>query len=114
MRAYVESLPQRCLLTLHTTEAGPYPLAAALRQALHSTQSSVWVDCRYVSKLPAGALRLLRRCASRLWRRGGHLVLCHLPEAARAEITIDASQPLAASMLDAAHYGLAWPADTQP
>lgn len=119
MRAYVEARSSSYLLTLHATETGAYPLAAALRRALRSTRCSVWVDCRHVSMLPAEALRLLRRCASRLWRHGGHLILCHLPEAARASLSADASlaadasQPLAASLLDADQYGLAWPS-SQP
>lgn len=109
MRAYVEARPHSYLLTLLPTEAGAYPLAAALRRALRSTRCSVWVDCRHVSALSAEALLLLRRCAGRLWQHGGHLVVCHLPEAARASLAADASQPLAASLLDATQYGLAWP-----
>jgi hypothetical protein len=110
MRAYLEARPHSYLLTLLPTEEGAYPLATALRQVLRSTRGSVWVDCRYVSALSADALLLLRRCASRLWRTGGHVIMCHLPEAARAGLTADTSQPLAASVLDAAQYGLAWPA----
>jgi len=119
MRAYVEARPRSYLLTLHATEAGAYPLAAALRRALRSTRRSVWVDCRHVSALSAEALLLLRQCASRLWHHGGHLILCHLPEATRASLstdaslTADASQPLAASLLDADQYGLAWPSRSQ-
>jgi len=110
MRAYLEARPHSYLLTLLPTEAGAYPLAAALRRVLRSTRGSVWVDCRHVSALSADALLLLRRCASRLWQHGGHLILYHLPEAARASLaTADASQPLAASLLDATQYGLAWP-----
>jgi hypothetical protein len=109
MRAYVEARPSSYLLTLHATEASAYPLAAALRRALRSTRRSVWVDCRHVSMLSAEALVLLRKCAGRLWRHGGHLILCHLPDATRASLTADASQPLAASLLDAAQYGLVWP-----
>lgn len=113
MRAYVEAHPHSYLLTLLPTEAGAYPLAAALRRALRSTRRSVWVDCRHVSALSAEALLLLRRCAGRLWQHGGHLVVCHLPEAARASLAADASQPLAASLLDATQYGLAWPTSRQ-
>jgi hypothetical protein len=76
---------------------------------LRDQPTSVWVDCRYVAALPAGALRLLRRCAACLWQRGGYLVLCHLPAAARAELAADAAQPLAASLLDAQQYGLDCP-----
>jgi hypothetical protein len=120
MRAYVEARPSSYLLTLHATEAGAYPLAAALRRAMRSTRRSVWVDCRHVSMLSAEVLLLLRKCAGRLWRHGGHLILYHLPDAARASLhaeaglAADASQPLAASMLDAAQYGLAWPSSSQP
>jgi anti-anti-sigma regulatory factor len=115
MRAYVEARPHSYLLTLLPTEAGAYPLATALRRALRSTRCSVWVDCRHVSALSAEALLLLRRCASRLWQHGGHLILYHLPEAARASLaTTDTSQPLAASLLDAAQYGLAWPMGSSP
>ncbi|TVT40614.1 hypothetical protein FNT36_14185 [Hymenobacter setariae] len=110
MRAYVEARPHSYLLTLHATEATAYPLATALRQVLRHARGSVWVDCRHVSTLSAEALLLLRRCASLLWRHGGHLIVCHLPEATRAGLAPDASQPLAASVLDAAQYGLAWPA----
>jgi hypothetical protein len=115
MRAHIEARPHSYLLTLLPTEAGAYPLAAALRRALRSTRCSVWVDCRHVSALSAEALLLLRRCASRLWQHGGHLILYHLPEAARASLTTaDANQPLAASLLDATQYGLAWPARSLP
>jgi hypothetical protein len=114
MRAYVEARPHSFLLTLHATKTGAYPLAAALRRALRSTRRSVWVDCRHVSALSAEALVLLRQCASRLWHHGGHLILCHLPDATRASLIADTSQPLAASMLDAAQYGLAWPSGSQP
>jgi hypothetical protein len=110
MRAYVEARPHSYLLTLYATETGAYPLAVALRRILRSTKYSVWVDCRHVSALSAEALLLLRRCASRLWRHGGHLILYQAPEAARASLMADASQPLAASLLDATQYGLAWPA----
>ena len=109
MRAYVESLPHSYLLTLHASTAGQHSLAAALRGVLRRRQPSVWVDCRYIQALPASALRRLRRCASLLWSHGGYLVLCHLPEAARAELATDAAQPLAASLLDAEQYGLVPP-----
>lgn len=109
MKAYVESLSQSCLLTLYTNESGCHSLAGALRWALRGSQRSVWVDCRHIQALPAEALQLLRQCAGRLWQRGGHLIVCHLPEAARTELAADASQPLAASLLDAAHYGLCPP-----
>lgn len=109
MRAYVESLPHTYLLTLHLSEMGSCSLAAALRRALRSTRRSVWIDCRHVPGLSADVLRRLRRCASQLWRHGGYLMLCHLPDATRADLVTDASQPLAASLLDAAQYGLAWP-----
>lgn len=109
MKAHVKTLPDSCLLILRPDGSGSYPLAEALRQVLRSSQRSVWVDCRHVATLPAEALRLLRQCAQRLWRTGGHLILCHLPEAARAALTPDTSQPLAASMLDATQYGLACP-----
>jgi hypothetical protein len=109
MRVYVESLPHSYLLTLHASKTGQYSLAEALRQVLRSEQPSVWVDCRHLKALPASALRRLRRCATRLWRHGGYLVLCHLPAAARAELATDATQPLAASLLDAEQYGLVPP-----
>ncbi|WP_382314309.1 hypothetical protein [Hymenobacter bucti] len=120
MRAYVEARSSSYLLTLHATETGAYPLAAALRRALRSARCSVWVDCRHVSMLSAEVLGLLRQCASRLWRHGGHLILCHLPEATRASLSAEAhqaaaaSEPLAASLLDATQYGLAWPSSSQP
>ena len=115
MRAYVEARPHSYLLTLLPTEVGAYPLATALRRAMRRTRCSVWVDCRHVSVLSAEALLLLRRCASRLWQHGGHLMLYHLPEATRASLSVaDASQPLAASLLDATQYGLAWPAGSAP
>ncbi|MGI4740389.1 MAG: hypothetical protein ACRYG7_34890 [Janthinobacterium lividum] len=113
MKAYVESLSRSCLLTLHTNESGCHSLAGALRWAQRSHQPSVWVDCRHIQDLPAEALLLLRQCASRLWERGGHLIVCHLPEAARTELAADASQPLAASLLDAARYGLHLPGSTR-
>jgi len=114
MRAYVEPLPHThsCLLTLCTSEAGRYSLAEALRRVLRSSHRSVWVDCRHVAALPSEALLLLRHCAGRLWHHGGHLVLCHLPDAARAVLFIDVSQPLAASLLDAQQYGLDCPGGT--
>ena len=115
MRAYLEARSHSYLLTLLPTEAGAYPLAAALRRVLRSTRCSVWVDCRHVSALSADALLLLRRCARRLWQHGGHLIVYHLPETARASLAAaDASQPLAASLLDATQYGLAWPAGGSP
>jgi anti-anti-sigma regulatory factor len=88
---------------------GYYPLAKALRHVLRSSQPSVWVDCRHVAALPAEALRLLGQCAQQLWQHGGHLVLCHLPAAAKTILAADASQPLAASALDADQYGLDCP-----
>jgi anti-anti-sigma regulatory factor len=109
MRAHVEALPQSCLLTLSLGEVDNYPLAQALRRVLRSQPASVWVDCRHVTTLPAGALRLLRRCAASLWARGGYVVLCHLPAAIRTELGADATQPLAASLLDAQQYGLDCP-----
>lgn len=109
MRAHVETLPHSCLLTLRAEENSYYPLAEALHHVLCSSQRSVWVDCRYVAALPAEALLLLRQCAERLWQHGGHLILCHLPETARPALAADASQPLAASVLDAAAYGLDCP-----
>lgn len=109
MHTYIQKLPDSCLLTLHPSSAGSCALAQALRQVLREQPTSVWVDCRHVAALPAEALRLLRRCAASLWRRGGYLVLCHLPTATRAELAADATQPLAASLLDAQQYGLDCP-----
>ena len=109
MRAYVELLPQSCLLTLCPDEAGCYSLAAALQHALHRCQGCVWVDCRQVTALPAEALLLLRQYASQLWLHGGRLILCHLPEAARAHLSTDTNLPLAACPLDAQQYGLDCP-----
>jgi anti-anti-sigma regulatory factor len=109
MRAYVEKLTQSSLLVLCPDTAGRYSLAEALHHVLRSSQRSVWVDCRHISTLPTEALLLLRQCAGRLWQHGGHLVLCHLPAAARTLLAIDASQPLAASLLDAEQYGLDCP-----
>lgn len=109
MRAYVKTLPHSCLLTLHMAGRDYYPLAKALRHVLRSSRRSVWVDCRHVAALPTEALMLLSQCARRLWQHGGHLVLCHLPEAARAILAADTSQPLAASALDADQYGLDCP-----
>ena len=110
MHTHVETLPHSCLLTLCPPADGCDSLAKALRRVLRASPTSVWVDCRHVSALPAEALHLLRRCAASLWRRGGYLVLCHLPTATRAELAADASQPLAASLLDAQQYGLDCPA----
>jgi len=110
MRTYIHKLPHSCLLTLCTNGAGGYSLAQALRRVLRSQPASVWVDCQQVAALPTDALRNLRRCAARLWQRGGYLVLCHLPAATRTELTVDAMQPLAASLLDAQQYGLDCPA----
>ena len=109
MRARVDTFPQSCLLTLCPDEAGRYSLTEALRRALRSSHRSVWVDCRHVATLPSEVLRLLRHCARRLWQHGGHLVLCHLPEATRATLFTDTSEPLAASLLDAEQYGLDCP-----
>jgi len=109
MRTYIHKLPHSCLLTLCTSGAGCYPLARALRRVLRSQPASVWVDCRQVAVLPTEALRMLRRCAARLWQRGGYLVLCHLPSDAWTELEADATQPLAASLLDAQQYGLDCP-----
>lgn len=109
MQVHVEELPQGCLLTLHPGATSHRPLAQALRDILQGPAASVWVDCRHVRALPAGVLRVLRRVAACLWQRGGHLVLCHLPPADRALLAADAHQPLAASLLDAQHYGLTCP-----
>ncbi len=109
MQVHVERLPQGCLLTLHPGGTSYRPLAQALRDIVRGPVASVWVDCRHMPALPAEVLRALRRVAACLWQRGGHLVLCHLPAAARAALTPDAHQPLAASLLDAQRYGLACP-----
>ncbi|RYY21042.1 MAG: hypothetical protein EOO36_01815 [Cytophagaceae bacterium] len=109
MRAHIEPLPHSYLLTLHPSGAAQFSLAEALRRVLHSEQPRVWVDCRHLKTLPAGALQRLRRYATRLWRHGGYLVLCHLPAAARTELATDSGQPLAASLLDAEQYGLVPP-----
>jgi hypothetical protein len=109
MQAHVKALPQSYVLTLYPSSTGWRPLTQAMRQILRGQPTSVWVDCRYLGALPAEALRLLRRYAACLWRRGGYLVLCHLPAAARAELAADATQPLAASLLDAQQYGLDCP-----
>jgi hypothetical protein len=109
MRAYVRALPQSYLLVLHPGETGHCSLASALHRILRGSRRSVWVDCRYLTALPAEALLLLRQYAGQLWQHGGHLVLCHLPAATRAQLATDASQPLAASLLDAQQYGLDCP-----
>lgn len=109
MQAHIEGLPQGCLLTLHPGATRHRPLAQVLRDIVRGPAASVWVDCRHVQALPAGVVRALRRVAAGLWQRGGHLVLCHLPAAARAGLAADAHQPLAASLLDAQHYGLTCP-----
>jgi anti-anti-sigma regulatory factor len=114
MRAYIKTLTQSSLLVLYPTGAGRYSLAAALRRVLRSRRRSVWVDCRHITTLPAEALLLLRQCAGQLWEHGGHLVLCHLPAAARTLLATDASQPLAASLLDAEQYGLDCPSGPPP
>ncbi|HET9505012.1 MAG TPA: hypothetical protein VFO93_15830 [Hymenobacter sp.] len=109
MYVHVQKLPQGCLLTLHPGATSYRPLAQALRNILQGPAASVWVDCRHVRTLPAGVLRVLRRVAACLWQRGGHLVVCHLSATAHAGLAADAHQPLAASLLDARHYGLACP-----
>jgi hypothetical protein len=109
MRTYIHNLSHSYLLTLCTEGTGCYPLGRALRRVLRSESASVWVDCRHVAALPTEALRMLRPCAACLWQRGGYLVLCHLPTATRAELQADATQPLAASLLDAQQYGLDCP-----
>jgi len=109
MRAYVKTLTQSSLLVLCPAGGGRYSLAAALRRVVRSSHRSVWVDCRHISTLPTEALHLLRQYAGRLWQHGGHLVLCHLPDAARTLLATDANQPLAASLLDAEQYGLDCP-----
>ena len=109
MQVHIEELPQGCLLTLHPGATSYCPLAQALRDIVRGPAASVWVDCRHVRVLPAGVLRVLRRVAAGLWQRGGHLVLCHLPPTDPALLAADAHQPLAASLLDARHYGLACP-----
>lgn len=109
MRTYIHNLSYGYLLTLCTEGTGCYPLGRALRQVLRSRSVSVWVDCRHVAALPIEALRMLRRCSASLWQRGGYLVLCHLPAAIRTELETDATQPLAASLLDAQQYGLDCP-----
>jgi anti-anti-sigma regulatory factor len=114
MRAYVKTLTQSSLLVLCPTSAGRYSLAQALRRVVRGSHRSVWVDCRHITTLPAEALLLLRQCAGQLWQQGGHLVLCHLPEAARTLLATDASQPLAACLLDAEQYGLDCPSGPPP
>ena len=109
MLAYVEMLPHSCLLVLRPSGTSYYSLAKVLCHVLRGNHRSVWVDCRHLAALPTEVVGLLRQCASRLWQHGGHLVLCHLPEATRALLPTDTSQPLAASLLDARQYGLACP-----
>lgn len=109
MRALYHSLPHSCLLTLQDGDGAGYSLVEALRQSLHHGQRSVWVDCRHISALPSEALLLLSKYAARLWRRGGHLVLCHLPARVRASLVPNPTEPLAASLLDADFYGLPCP-----
>ena len=109
MRAYVETLPHSCLVVLQPSSSSYYSLAKTLCHVLRGKHRSVWVDCRHLAALPAEAVCLLRQCARRLWQHGGYLVLCHLPEATRAVLPTDTSQPLAASLLDAQQYGLDCP-----
>ncbi len=109
MQVRVERLPQGCLLILHPGATSYRPLAQALRDIARGPVASVWVDCRHVSALPAKVVQALRRVAACLWQRGGHLIVCHLPATARAALTADAHQPLAASLLDAQLYGLTCP-----
>ncbi len=109
MRAFYQPLPHSCLLTLQEGDGSGHPLVEVLRQTLHNGQRSVWVDCRHISALPNEALLLLSRYAARLWRRGGHLILCHLPARERVSLVPNPTEPLASCLLDADLYGLPCP-----
>lgn len=81
MIVYHELLPQAYVLGLAPCPAFELVLAQQLRRAERSGKTAVWVDCRLLTNLPAGAVRLLHACHHRLRRRGAQLVLCRVPGA---------------------------------
>jgi len=83
MIIYHELLPEAYVLGLAPGPSAAFELALAqqLRRAERSGKTAVWVDCRLLTSLPAGAVRLLHACHHRLHQRGAQLVLCRVPGA---------------------------------
>lgn len=77
---YHELLPQAYVLGLAPGPSTTFELALAqqLRRAERSGKTAVWVDCRLLTTLSAGAVRLLHTCHHRLQRRRAQLVLCRV------------------------------------
>ena len=78
MIVYHELLPQAYVLGLAPSPALEGALAQQLRRAERSGKAAVWVDCRLLTSLSAGAVRLLHACHHRLRQRQAQLVLCRV------------------------------------
>ncbi|GAA4376870.1 STAS domain-containing protein [Hymenobacter koreensis] len=110
MEVYREILPQSYLLIL-ADDAPEHPaqdeaLDWALRRAVRSGKSSVWVDCTHLHHLPPDACKLLTYYYNKLNKHGMSLILCHLSEEVRQELESLSiiHPPIVATLLDAERY----------
>ena len=78
MIVYHELMPQAYVLGLAPSPAFELALARQLHCAERSGKAAVWVDCRLLTSLSAGAVRLLHACHHRLHLRQAQLVLCRV------------------------------------
>ncbi|KAA9338592.1 hypothetical protein F0P96_07125 [Hymenobacter busanensis] len=110
MEVYREILPNSYLLIL----ADDLPdqiehddsLDWALRRAVRSGKSSVWVDCSHLHHLPPDANQLLTFYYNKLRKHGMSLILCHLNDTVRQELeTLSAVHPpVVPTLLDAEQW----------
>ncbi|UOQ53266.1 STAS domain-containing protein [Hymenobacter cellulosivorans] len=112
MEVYREILPESYLLILAddvpvSPENEDDALDRALSRAARSGKSSVWVDCSHLHHLPSDAAELLTYYYHKLSKHGMSLVLCHLSDGIRLELTALApslSIPIVPTLLDAETY----------
>ncbi|WP_400193541.1 STAS domain-containing protein [Hymenobacter sp. B81] len=110
MEVYREILPNSYLLILaddlpeHTEQDDA--LDWALRRAVRSGKSSVWVDCTHLHHLPPDAGQVLTYYYAKLRKHGMDLVLCHLnPEVLQELEKLSAVHPpVVPTLLDAEQY----------
>ncbi|TGE27083.1 STAS domain-containing protein [Hymenobacter metallicola] len=112
MEVYREILPESYLLILaddvptspdHEDDA----LDRALSRAARSGKSSVWVDCSHLHHLPSDSAELLTYYYHKLSKHGMSLVLCHLNDTVRQELTVltpSLNLPIVPTLLDAEKY----------
>lgn len=115
---YYELLPESCLIVLAPllTDEVESALALQLHRAQQSGKPAVWVDFSLLHSVSAAAVQLLWACHHSLQKRGGELVLVHVPDPLKSALlspTPGVPLCIVPTLLDAARRSC-WPHQFPP